>query len=197
MILTIPEVSFCIEKTNEIVEAFRLYDAFPDDFPRSVDNLLPVCFNKCKREIVIERPRTPVPHGTVLGYCLLTPTQARIYVDPNQNYCWRRFIQAKELFHVVLDLERFRIANLSQQVSDIQAEFPSGNSQHKPNMSSEALAEIAAMEFLFPFKCREKEIQASEPIPNILEIAKKYKVPQYLVEKFLSVSYMEHLRPFA
>ena len=64
------------------------------------------------------------------------------------------------------------------------------------SVAVEFFAEVAAMEFLFPYCCRIKEL-AGQFNGNFLAIAEKYRTPQVLVEKYLSKGYMEFLVPYS
>jgi hypothetical protein len=58
------------------------------------------------------------------------------------------------------------------------------------------VAEIAAMEFLFPYDCRLKELTG--PLNGkYLEIATKYRIPRVHVERYMSDDYMTNLKEYS
>lgn len=107
-----------------------------------------------------------------------------------QNLCWTRLVQCKEIFHILLDRSECRtmsIENLIDENANIIITEP------KPSaaLSNEILTEVAAMEFIFPYKFRRLELE--QGAPNYYEIAEKYRCPLQMVEKYLHSANMNSL----
>lgn len=106
-----------------------------------------------------------------------------------------RITLCKELFHVVIDTEAYHSTDLYGHVYEVVATFPVTNSNPSPSAQSEKLAELAAMEFLFPYVDR-KAILEDNNNPDMAVIAARYGVPQGSVELFCSEPYMEFFAEF-
>lgn len=99
----------------------------------------------------------------------------------------RRFVACKELFHVVMDQAAFRSMDLLGLIEEAQETFFLDECRPSDSMASELLTEIAAMEYLFPYAERAKEIEsAGSDGPDHSRIAAKYGVPQHMVEIYLT-----------
>ena len=113
------------------------------------------------------------------------------------NYWWQRLVLSKELFHVILDDESTRHQTVNHLLEDISAHISVDNEDRpKPEkpLQTEFMAEIAAMEFLFPF--RERVIKAKSNEIDYSQVAEQYKVPRRFVELYLSQSFMDVLKDF-
>lgn len=61
---------------------------------------------------------------------------------------------------------------------------------------SESLGEICAVEFLFPYGDRLRHIEGINGKEDVARRATDYKIPQYLIERYLSPAMMHALMPF-
>lgn len=111
-----------------------------------------------------------------------------------QNLCWERLVICKELFHVMLDSEESRNICIASHLDEFMSSYP--NREIVPNKAvvSEWQAELAAMEFLFPFKDRFIITSKQDFVSS--DIAARYRIPKVMVERYLSSEYMNNLRKF-
>ena len=131
----------------------------------------------------------------VQGMCILLPDQkAQIAIVTGLNRCWNRFVWTKELFHVALERDEYRSINLYDHVEEITTVFPADDATPSPPVAAEYLAEVGALELLFPYK--ERELLVTQQPKNFLEIATRYLIPKVLAERYLSASFMKALAPF-
>ncbi|MEZ0260914.1 MAG: hypothetical protein ACAH80_07880, partial [Alphaproteobacteria bacterium] len=72
--------------------------------------------------------------------------------------------------------------------------FPASSSRPRRSVVCEQLAEIAAMEFLYPFKYRMYDAQQKSI--DYHHIAKHYRIPQVYVEEYLDPQVMKTLGAF-
>ena len=124
----------------------------------------------------------------------MTEGQTDVLLANGLNFCWQNYTVTKELFHVLIDTEDSRDMNLSRttMIESVGAPFDS-NKPHYFAAAAELQAEIAAMEFLFPYKDR----QAIINLPKRREfssVAKQYLIPRLMVEKYLSQVFLDELR---
>lgn len=190
MLISLKDVRHCLDKAAEMTEQYKLYVLAAAGFPRSVDDLLWLCQQYQQKVITMEM--LDLTDRTIIGAHLNLSTNYVVIVGSNLNYCWQRFVLCKELFHVLLDAPEYRSMSIYEHLEEVKTTFPLIDSRPGPSAVCEAMAEIAAMEFLFPYEARVVEL-AQNPSPDYLAIAQKYKIPQVFVEEFLSPSYMENI----
>lgn len=197
MKLSAEELQFCIEKSKEIAEQYKLICISGDDPQRSTDYLRECCQQYLKVKIEEQCIDTDKENSAVLGAFIRHGDGVyTICYAGWLNYCWKRFTVCKELFHVILDREEYRNMDLEAHIMEVTVAFPDHDSDPSPSVRSELLAEIAAMEFMFPYAARVQELNGPHK-GNSLAIAEKYKVPQVHVEKYLSDSHMEALKGYS
>lgn len=181
---------FCLDTAAEMTEQYKLYVLAAEGFPRSVDNLLELCTQHQQKQIEVQT--LDLKDKAISGMYVNFGTRYAIVVDVGLNQCWKRFVICKELFHVLLDAEEYRNMNIYAHLEEVKSTFPLPDSHPGSAAISEAMAEIAAMEFLFPYSSRVAEL-AQNATPDYLALAHKYKIPQVFVENYLSPSYMENI----
>jgi hypothetical protein len=191
------ELQFCLEKAKEISEQYKLISIASDDPQRSADYLRDCCQQYLKIKIEVQRIDIDRNSSAVLGAFFKNGdgTYTICYAS-GLNYCWMRYTVCKELFHVILDREEYRNMDLEAHITEVTVAFPDRESEPSASVRSEVLAEIAAMEFMFPYAERVQELNGPHK-DNCLAIAEKYKVPQVYVERYLSESYMDALKEYS
>lgn len=134
--------------------------------------------------------------GIPKGLVLICQNSYEIWILSGLNFCWGRFVLCKELFHVMIDVKDneklFANGDIENHIDQYLVEEinidPKTTSPN--NVQAELLAEIAAMEFMFPYTHR-----VSQKGKQSSEIAENYKLPKALVEKYMSDSFMHALLP--
>jgi hypothetical protein len=193
-LLSVDDLQFCAAAARTAVDVYKRYDAFPDRFPRSVDNLKRAAYSHYRVGFKVQYPKVPTKNGEVIGYYLFEPAAhtVHIFVDNRLNYCWRRLVQCKELFQFILDRASDRTIDVPRHLADLKPDFPL-TTNYKPTVASEFLASVAAMEFLFPYTERLKYF-GTKALDK--DIAETYKIPQAKVSNYLAESYMKNLGLF-
>ena len=193
MLISHQNLSDCIRTAKNIADAYRL--KVPNGHNasrRSLDVLLDVCVEACQHPIEIYKGDFDENDRWLYGACLLAEDKAVVLYAHYLNSCWERFTVCKELFHVVLDKEEYRSMDIFQHIQNITLSFPDDESRPTGPVVCEFLAEVAAMEFLFPYAERKAILAANAMTPA--EVAEQYKVPCLMVEKYLSHDYMDKLK---
>lgn len=191
MILDDKDVQFALEKAKEISECYRLYVLGGDSPKKSIDDLIWLFGQHCGKKIAMGELNIPAQDLVVRGmYAALSDGSYEIYTLAELGSHEERFVLTKELFHVVMDTEECRNMDLYDHLVDAQASFSIGDSEPNKSVVWEALAEIGAMEFLFPYHDREQLLAASGGNPNFVDIARRYGVPQSYIEMYLSETVM-------
>ncbi len=119
-----------------------------------------------------------------------------IAIAKGLNFCWKRFVIAKEIFHGILDADEYHNMDVFSHLESVLASFPDSAHKTSPSAEAEFLAEVATMEFFFPYEKRAEEMAVGPDVRNYQALALKYRIPLVKVERFLSDEYMDNLRQF-
>ena len=194
MLIDTASIKWCLSKSAEIHEIYKLNYLNSDSSIRSVNNLLDLCRKFLNKNIeLFIHEDSHLSHG-VKGFLVTTGDGYQICLLDEQNNCWKRFVLCKELFHVILDEERFRNVSLIDHIEDFTAGLIDKDHHSCDSAQSEILAEISAMEFLFPYSDRKVLLNNAEQV-HFMDIAERYKIPRFYVERYLSDRMMEALDP--
>jgi hypothetical protein len=193
MEISIHELRACLDRAAEFTERYNAYVGSDANNPRkSRDDLLKVAREYTAEEIEIFLLDEPLKHETIYGFCVKEEKGYSILLSTGLPEDLTRFVLCKELFHVMIDGDvSSRNPNVCDHLEQVVIAFPVADSKPGKGVVSELLAEIGAMEFLFPYKARMEEL-ASAAV-DFQAIATKYLIPQYLVEIYLHPSYITEL----
>jgi len=192
------DIRHCLEKAVEVREMYEMYVLNGKAFPRSVDRLRWVCEEYLNKKIEIEYVDVPAEGSSIkASYWAINEDGKQWYrICPltGMTEDELRFVLCKELFHVIFDDEEKRNLELSAHVEEYSLSLASTEDVH-PNCSVawETLAEIAAMEFLFPLEERDRAINGGTQV-SFSKLASAYGVPRYYVESFCNSSNLEYIR---
>jgi len=195
--ITGKHMNICLNKAYEMLEKYKTWTKAIDGFPRDVDVFGNVCVRDLEVNIkVFVVDVVPEEIKEILGgLCLVNEDGSfEINLHPDLNECWQRFILCKELFHVLLDAQEYRNMDLYAHLEQLTLLMPADEDGIYLPGTSELMAEIAAMEFLFPYSERLK-VKSKSTI-NLLDVATVYRVPQKFVALYLSDAVMHFLAPF-
>lgn len=182
-----------------MADQYRLLALAHGDPQRSVDYLIDTYirgFGKPAPSIVevdIDFKNSPVYSAVIVK----EDGNVDIAIAKGLNFCWKRFVIAKEIFHGILDDDEYHNMDVYSHLESVLASFPDADQKASPSAESEFLAEVATMEFFFPFEKRVVEVQTPPELRNYQAMAQKYRIPLVKVERFLSDEYMNNLRAFA
>jgi Zn-dependent peptidase ImmA (M78 family) len=132
MLIPDAEIKYCLGKATEIAEQYVIQHIAADNPERSTENLKSTCEKYLGGESKIQVLEIEVQADTsaVLGaYIKKSDTDFDICIARDLNYCWRRLVLAKELFHVILDKEEYRNMDLEAHVKEVTLAFPSMESE--------------------------------------------------------------------
>ena len=113
--------------------------------------LLEIVSSKVNKPIFIkEFDKDDAP--SIQGCCLEKENSATIYVSKNLNFCWRRFIVAKELSHLLINKVDNELRNSDMDdVLELMSFLVTQGSEAKNNIQlSEYIAYLGAIEMLMP-----------------------------------------------
>jgi Zn-dependent peptidase ImmA (M78 family) len=194
-------IEFCVNKANEMADYYKTKSIQPEKFPRSVKDFTDLCIEKTKQNIEIvtfDIPMHPANGvSTIRASFLKVKDGYEIAMKPESNFCWKRFVQCKELFHALLDDSKYHTMEIFQHIQRCVVQLPWRALLPIPSTISELMAEIAAVEFLFPYIERVSVKRSDMSKEYYLKIAEIYKIPRVLTEAYLSELSMEYLDRFS
>ncbi len=196
MYLNNDELRYCLDRAVEISEQYKLKHIASDDPRKSVDNLIVTCKDYLNKTVELAELAISKNDSSVWGSYIALPDKYDICYVEDLNFCWKRFVICKEVFHVILEKEDYKNMNLFEHIEQVTIVFPDNESHPSNSVACEWLAEIAAMEFMIPYDTRKKQIERYGENINYRDIAERFKVPLVLVEKYFSEQVMEVLSEF-
>lgn len=129
--------------------------------------------------------------GQIRGRLLRYKDIAYIEYNSELNTCWTRFVVCKELCHLILDSEEEYTKSLPSLVEQLIGQ---STGEPKEDLASERMAEIAALELLFPHDFRRSFIEHFENGRlSLLKIATILRIPQKYAEVCLHRRYVEYM----
>lgn len=188
------DLNHCLRKAAEIAEQYRLDNIASDDPQRNLESFVETVRRLLGVDVRLLQLQIDKDDSAVYSACVMYEDKHCdvLFVD-GLNTCWRRYVVCKELFHIIIDLPEYRNMDIEQHVQELTVAFPDDDSSPEKAAVAEFIAEIAAMEFLFPYQRRQQELERAKGVPDYLAIARKYRVPVLFVDRYLSPEWMRAL----
>ena len=191
---------FCAEKTREIVQEYtaNCVRDDEDEFPRSVDDLYWLIQARYELPIRFRRLNISIVKSDIRACYIRHTDYFGIYELRGLTPFHCRFVRTKELFHIHLDQEALRTRDIIGLVENmmVRASSESADLHLGRATNSETIAELAALEFLFPYERRLRHKRTIDDADDYAAIAEEYQVPQFLIEHCLSDGFMESLKAY-
>jgi len=179
-----------VDALNEVFnieELLKNHYRFYYEANRSDADLLHICQKYLGKKINVLTHETPWDGGSILAFCITYDDYYDICLLDKMNYCHNKFALCKELFHTIISNPEFQSIDVSNTINTcITGGSLTGAA------SSEFLAEIAAMEYLFPYTKRLHYVSSGDLI-DYDEIAYTHRIPRLLIEKYLTKPRMDGL----
>jgi Zn-dependent peptidase ImmA (M78 family) len=193
MLLDTQKAEAVFRKVKHVREEYRTYTLSPNMNLLSVEDLFSVVSRMYKLQIL--RYGVPFSAEYTRGMLLRYNNKAIIYVRHQLDDDWKRFTAVKETCHVFLDEQEDWSTDGVKTIADLQSDLTlSANGQvAKKTSQSEALAELAAIELMYPYECRMADLQDGSQ--SSTKIAIQHGMPQAMVERALMDSY-RHVSAF-
>jgi Zn-dependent peptidase ImmA (M78 family) len=192
MLIASQKFATAFKKVLQIKEHKDLYCLDPSRIPVSIEDLVHVVSDMYGlkisiNEVVFEGDRV---RGLVERY---NNQRALIYIRHNMTPELKRFSVTKELMHLAIDEHEDWSVNGVATISDFLVEMSivDGNAVAKNGSQSEMLAEIAAIEVLYPaeFRVSDKSDLASGKT-TLIKLSLHYEIPVFVVDKALQPWYV-------
>ena len=191
MYVLMDDIRRCLDEARTMREYYKQYVLNGDSARKSVDQLQMLITQYLEKQV--EVLDVPVAKTSISAfYWAMRDGTYKVFLLSGLDDREKRFAKCKELFHVVLDVVDCRNMSLYSHLSEVAATFPVVDS--KPQLSStvsEKLAEIAAMEFLFPYKDRLTFLANGNGNADYDGCAERYGIPRSFVEAYCSDLMME------
>lgn len=113
--------------------------------------------------------------------------RACVYIVKNISPRWKRLVGVKELCHVVVDIEEDWNPNGLDTLQRLMTQPLDIDAVENLAFRSEHIAELVALEIIYPHENRREDIAAGAKTDLI---AAKYKLPETIIQMVLSPVYM-------
>lgn len=195
MIIQSSHIDAALAKANEVADYYKLHFITGNDPMRAMDYVLQSA-NQIGLGPIRILELDEEKHAVVSMCVMHNDGSSDIVLAKGLNHCWKRYSICKEIFHILIDQEQYRNLDIFAHTEMVSVGVALDDSNVQPGVAAEYLAEFAAMEFLFPYANREAIIKSIKE-PDYLAIATQYRIPQLLVDKYLSKLRMEPLAAFS
>ena len=186
-----------LAQANEVSDHYNLNHLTGHDPMRVVDYILDSCAALGVGPVSIYEADIPYEQSAVYSMVVMNNDgSSDIVLARDLNHCWRRYTVCKELFHILIDREEYRNIDVFTHTESVSVDFKLDDSSPEPAVAAEMLCEIATMEFMFPYRARELILGSAQP-PDYRAIAIQYRIPQILVDRYLSKLRMDPLKAFS
>lgn len=189
MVTTAEKIRQAFELARQLTE--DLWMGAIDPQYLSVDELRDIVAQRTRVEIHIRTVDVEVEalYGFIERYD--EGRKACIYIVKNINPRWKRLVGVKEICHVLVDLPEDwnpdgvdTLQRLTTFVADFEAE-------ENWALRSEHIAEMAAIELLYPHENRRADLKAIEEGKlDIAALAARYRMPEIVLQTVLNPAYL-------
>lgn len=193
MLIDDDKICSVFTKVHNIREEYRQYVIGNDthririeDLQRVVENMYGLSITKAEVDIAATFFR---------GMMERWNDRIHIRILASQAVEWKRFTTVKEMCHVVIDEREDWSFQGANTIHELILEFglesaPDDANEAKKVSQSEMLAEVAAIELMYPFEVRGGDIRRLTAGETTLEqIAEYHQVPPHIVGKAVADSY--------
>lgn len=177
------DIERCLEVTKHVCDVYSQRILGGKHSVKAIDCLIEISSELSDKPIEFLQSNVSCEDEQLKGYFVAKEDKYQVVLLSNLNYCWRRFVLCKELFHVFLDTDEFRSMDMDAHLAGLYTVSDTTEDIGPiPALTSEKIAEFAAMEFLFPYSDRRQCLAAGR---ESFDIADTFKIPLVLVEKYL------------
>jgi Zn-dependent peptidase ImmA (M78 family) len=194
MILDFTKAKTVFLKVKHVREEMRRYCLAPDRFDLSIEDLQHVVSGMYTIQIVKKQVayEGTFVRGLIERY---QKSQSRvvIYIKKNIDDDAKRFVAVKELCHVVIDEKEDWSPEGEKTIETLLIEYVVNNGETAQTPSqSEILAEIAAIELMYPYDLRILDAaKLANKETSLQKIANTHKMPEEIVSRSLSKWYQD------
>ena len=194
MQIELDDLVWALGKVTEINEQYAGLCLDKTAVNRDIDLLQDICAQYLNRPVEVFELRLEETRDPSLKAMFVAHNSGKydIYRRPGLSPKEVRFVTCKELFHVILDEAQSRSLEITKNLAEMSSTF--NLVDHKPSRAVllEVLAEIAAVEFMYPFERRNLDLAQNAQIDSVL-LSNRYGLPQRFVEMYLQEGIMQAL----
>ncbi len=189
MLLTAEKVLEVYKKVAVLQEQYKTYALVADASAVSVEDLESVIQDVHDTEIT----KTEVPFEGVFLRGIMERYEGKIVIRVKRNMAddWKRFTAVKEMCHAFVDEQQDWSTEGVATLHDLLFEYSIQNGTvADAETQSEVLAEIAAIELLYPYSARKADIpRVNSQDLTLAAIAAHHAIPISIVAKALATDY--------
>lgn len=182
-----------LRKTDRVLRIYREKELEKEGrpaLPIQIDPLAQIVKDDTGLEIEYRKLNLDQP-GQIRGRLLRYKDIAYIEYNSELNTCWTRFVVCKELCHLILDSEEDYTKSPPSFVEELIGQI---TGEPRKDLASERMAEIAALELLFPHDLRRSFMKDFETGKySLLDIATILRIPQQYAEICYHRRYIDYM----
>lgn len=192
MLISYEKAQDAFRKVKHLREEYRNYSLAPNLSRLSVEDLFAIVRQMYQIDIV--KRGVPFEARHTRGMLLRFRQEARIYVRHDLDDDMKRFTAVKELCHVILDEEEDWSVDGVNTIEQLQNDLHLNGNNTKAKVAAstsqaELLAELAALELLYPIECRQADQRRQNFVTQ--RAAYEHGIPVSMVERAISENYRE------
>lgn len=191
MRLKVEALAAAFTEIKKIREAVNAYCLAPDKVPVSLDDITMAV--EQTYDTTIEITLVPLNSRLLRGMIEIYPKRACIYIDAELNTPWTRYVQTKEVGHLmIINAENCTADPTALIEYCVQAGLlAKDDGEHPSDILTEEVTKFIAIELLFPPELRAPAKQRiADGADTLFTIAEWLHIPEHLVEFALTDSYM-------
>jgi hypothetical protein len=193
--------SYAMVLADAVWKVYRDNSARPETFPRSVDDFVAIIKKiYTQRDFRIRQIPANYTDGIVAGLSVRTSKSSQVdsYITDPQDTSLTRYVVCREMFLLLPQHDGLKTGEVSDTLRDEIYQSLLGSEGQRPLPSSEIefVADVAAVQFLFPI---EERLLASVQIASGTSpamIAAQYRIPADVTQLYTlprMVSYFQNL----
>ena len=185
MIINLDRAITAFKKVQHVQEEYSQYTLSGKTNVLSIEDLYRVVGNMY--QLRITKTQVPFEGNFLRGLMERYEASIKIRIRMNQTDDWKRFTAVKELCHVIIDEKEDWSTDGVTTIKDLLMEYFLGDGEEAKRASqSEMMAEMAAVELLYPYECRASDLRDKV---SFVKIASYHGLPQAMVSRVLDSHY--------
>ena len=207
MKLTKDKIKNAVMCAQQVLSQDVIFDGDRKKLPISVDAVTDYIAEHCSvtieiREVIFEATHLKGRKETYkLGKSIYEGEKVIIEIRSNLSDFWKRFVAFKELMHILVDnddddLTPYGDVILEKLVSEGHIGVISDDGDAPP-AQSELVAEVAAIEVIYPIALRQKDlvkIQDPSSDETMSKISLLYEAPRPIIDTALNFNYLVFIK---
>ncbi len=186
------EIAAALEKVATVKKHELILCREPEQIPVDINNLIAAVGELTSTYIEVNEVDFEGEH--VHGMLERYEDRSQIWIKRDQLDDYKNLATAKELCHLLVDSAEHFSPRGASTIKDMVKELVMPDSVDGANVASEYIAEVAAIEILYPIEFREGDLaELVDGSETRKTLALRYDVPEYVVSRVLNPTYHKQI----